>query len=106
MTNRDLTVEFEFRLYEVPEQFKVTPIILPEGEDIRYALLDKKNELYDATGLRELLKKTSFAKSPDFTFYMIVEGKRGYITVPLPEWPVTMGFGIVESRVMVTPKVG
>lgn len=90
----DMTVEFQFTLHEVPPHFTVQPLIFPEGEDIQYALLGKKDELYDAEEFRKLLEKSSFTKSPDFTFYMIVSGKRGYITVPLSEWPVSTGYMI------------
>jgi hypothetical protein len=101
----DMTVEFQFTLHEVPPHFTVQPLILPEGEDIQYALLDKKGELYDAKGFRKLLEKSSFARSPDFTFYMTVSGKRGYIKVPLPEWPVSTGYMIRLFKTMGTVKL-
>lgn len=100
-----MTVELEFTLHEVSPHFSVSALILPEGEDFQYALLDKKDELYNAESFRKLLGKTTFVKSPDFNFYVIVAGKRRMVTVPLPEWPVSSGYMIRMARFLGTLKL-
>jgi len=101
-------LELEFELYEAPEPFfTVRALVLPEDpiDQIRYAVPDNRDELYDAEGFKERLKKVKSPRAPFFRFLVIKEGQRRHVIVPLPKWSVSLGYTIRTVRLTGTLKL-
>jgi len=97
-------IEFEFTLYEVG-YFTVVPLIMPEDPTLRYEFIGEPTESgLDLAEFEKELPKRQFPKARVFKFYVIVEGKRRSVSVPLPEWPSGAG-DIRMGRVLTKLKI-
>jgi len=106
-----MNLELQFTLHEAPEPFfTVKALILPKDptDEIRYTLVDKKADEgpQDAERFKALLNRVRFPKGPKFQFYVHKGGKRRLATIPLPAWPVSLGYMIRMMRVMGELKLG
>lgn len=94
----EMNFELELTLHETGDPFfTVKALILPKEKDIRFALVDKQDELFTAADFNDKLDTVRFKKSSEFCFF-VIKGQKGAVRIVLPEWPASLGYVIRTVR--------